>query len=141
MGALPISQARPAASHGRGEPPRGLRFPLLLATALWLGCTPPLLRQAEPAEIHTDRLAFLTDGKTTREEVLLHLGTPSARFEGSRILTYAYVRTSSGAWMRAGRSLDGAEKRFVYRSHRSCNLVLVFGADGLLARHSLVVSE
>lgn len=121
---------------------------LLLAIALLVGCTPPVLRQAAPAEIHQDRLAFLADGKTTREEVLLRLGTPGAHFEGERILTYAFRRSSTGGWLREGRSwtVEQTVARHenlvpVYRSYRVGNLVLVFGADGRLARHSLVVQE
>jgi outer membrane protein assembly factor BamE (lipoprotein component of BamABCDE complex) len=113
---------------------------LFLAMALLQGCTPPLLRQAEPAEIHTGTLAFLA-GETNREEVLLRLGTPSAHFEGARILSYAYVRTSGGAWVRVDRYLDRDGQKFEYLGKHICNLVLVFAADGRLVRHSLVVSE
>ncbi len=128
--------------------PHGLRRDLFLSLALLLGCTPPVLRQAAPAEIHRDRLSFLTDGQTTREEVLLRLGTPGAHFEGERILTYAFRRSSTGGWLREGRSWTVEQNVArhenlvpVYRSYRVVNLVLVFGADGRLARHSMVVQE
>lgn len=128
--------------------PDGLRLGLFLGLALLLGCTPPVLRQAAPAEIHQDRLAFLTDGHTTREEVLLRLGTPGAHFEGERILTYAYRRSTTGGWIREGRSWTVEQNLTrhenlapVYRSYRVGNLILVFGADGRLARHSMVVQE
>lgn len=121
---------------------------LFLALAMLVGCTPPLLRQAHPAELQAEWLAFLVDGKTTREEVLLRLGTPSAHFEGERILTYAFSRSSTGGWVREGKSKAGGttlvrDDSFApaYRSYRVSNLVLAFAADGRLARHSLVVPE
>lgn len=110
--------------------------------AVLVGCAPPLLRQAQPSEIHTDRLAFLADGKTTREEVLLTLGRPNAHLEEERILTYALIRTSRGEWWTlVGRNPDRVKNRFVYEGRSIYSLVLVFGADGRLTRHSLVVSE
>lgn len=124
------------------------RCSLFLALAMLAGCAPPLLRQAHPAELQAEWLAFLVDGKSTREEVLLRLGTPSARFEGERILTYAFSRSPNGGWVREVRSRAGGTTmaradHFVpaFRSYRVNNLVLVFTADGRLARHSLVVPE
>lgn len=121
----------------------GQSLPLrcLLGLVLLAGCTPPQLRPAAPAELQQEWLAFLCDGKTTREEVLLRLGTPSARLEGERILTYAYSRSRAGAWSPAGRSWGRAQKLPVYSDPGISSLVLVFAADGRLLRHSLVVSE
>jgi hypothetical protein len=88
-----------------------------------------------------DQAAFAV-GKTTREEVLLQLGTPAAHFEGERILTYAYVKGSGDAWVRVGRYWNREKQAFEYLGRSgNCNLVLVFGADGRLVRHSLVVSQ
>jgi hypothetical protein len=114
---------------------------LFLGLALLSGCTPPLLRQVLPAELQGGPFAFLADGRTTREEVLLRLGTPSARFEGERILTYAISRRASGGWVWPGRSLEGGRKAPLFQARGMENLVLVFGSDGSLVRHSLVVSE
>jgi len=142
-----VTQDRPGPALGRiqvpgQDRPHGHVHRLVLGLTFLLGCTPPQLRQAQPAEIHTDRLAFLADGKTTREEVLLALGTPNARLEAERVLTYACFRTTGGEWwMLGGRYPGGVERRFVYKGRNICSLVLVFGADGRLARHSLVVSE
>lgn len=113
----------------------------LLGLALLAGCTPPLLRESTPAEAQVEWLAFLSDGKTTREDVLLRLGTPSARLEGERILTYAFSRNAAGAWGRAGRSWGRAQKAPIFTDSRIHSLVLVFAADGRLVRHSLVVPE
>lgn len=111
----------------------------LLGLVLLAGCTPPVLRQAEPAEIQVAWLAFLSDGKTTREEVLLRLGTPSAQLEGERILTYAFSRNAAGAWRPAARSWGRAQRAPIFSDGRISSLVLVFAADGRLVRHSLVV--
>ena len=91
--------------------------------------------------IQTASVAFLSDGKTTREEVLLRLGTPSAHLEGERVLTYAFSRNAAGAWGPAGRRWGHAQKMPVFSDHPISSLVLVFAADGRLVRHSLVVSE
>lgn len=78
-----------------------------------------------------DRLAFLVDGSTTKEDVLFRLGLPSAEFEGERILTYrigtgakrgtVVVPRHAGDW-------QGAEY----------SLVLVFDAQQVLRRHALI---
>ncbi|WP_257310633.1 hypothetical protein [Geothrix fuzhouensis] len=120
-----------------GQP---LPLGLLLGMALLVGCTPPQLRQAAPAESELEWFAFLSDGKTTREDVLLRLGTPSARLEGERILTYAFSRNAAGAWGPVGRRWDRALKTPVFSDHHVHSLVLVFAVDGRLVRHSLVVS-
>jgi len=112
----------------------------LLGLALLAGCTPPLLRQAELAEIQVEWLAFLNDGKTTREDVLLRLGTPSAQLEGERILTYAFSRDAGGAWGPVARRWGRAQKAPIFSERHIGSLVLVFAADGRLVRHSLVVS-
>lgn len=121
------------------------RAPILPAAGLLalLGCTPPLLRQAEADQIHTGRLAFLADGRTTREEVLLRLGTPSARFEGERVLTYAFRTGPSGDWIPDAREIGGLGQPPEYRhpDGGTHNLVLVFGTDARLLRHSLVMSR
>ena len=113
---------------------------LLLGLALLGGCTPPQLRQAAPADLQVEWLAFLCDGKTTREEVLLRLGTPSANLEGERILTYAFSRNRMGAWGLAERRWGRAQQMPIYADSPVSSLVLVFAADGRLIRHSLVMS-
>lgn len=78
----------------------------------------------------TSLLEFMTIGQTTRTEVLLHLGKPSASFENEHILTYRiggdsvdgyFVRDAAGSW---------------YETNYS--LVLVFDPGGVLETRSLV---
>jgi len=120
----------------------GIRRTCVLALMLLVGCTPPVLQQAESTLLHTGVLAFLEDGRTTREEVLLRLGTPNARFEGERMITYAYWKTSDGKWFRRARSQvhESGGVPFAYPGPTH-NLVLVFTPEGVLSRHSLVVSQ
>lgn len=118
---------------------RSLPLAPLLGLVLLAGCTPPVLRQAEPAELQVAWLAFLSDGRTTREEVLLRLGTPSAQLEGERILTYAFSRSAAGAWGPAARGWGRAQQAPTFSDRHIQSLVLVFAADGRLVRHSLVV--
>lgn len=119
---------------------RHLAAPALIL--LSLACTPPVLQPGDPALLHTCSLAFLQNGKTTREEVLLNLGTPSAHFESDRILSYALWKTSGETWVRRGRSLGtnpaGSPPAYTQPTD---NLVLVFDARGVLMRHSLVVAR
>ena len=60
------------------------RFLLIQLLAICLvGCAATTIPGASP-----DLLGFLVAGRTTRSQVLMTLGQPSARFEGDRILTY-----------------------------------------------------
>jgi hypothetical protein len=110
-----------------------------VGAVLCLGCTNPSVALEKFRVLEMDTLGFLRDGQTTRQEILTHLGTPSARFEGDRILTYDFVRNTLGDWRRVGTTVV-SDWRFTY-GPSSCSLVLVFQADGLLARHTLVKDQ
>lgn len=78
----------------------------------------------------TALLEFITDGGTTRSEVLLRLGQPAASFESERVFTYRiggngdngyFLRDAPGTW---------------YETNYS--LVLLFGPTGVLESHALV---
>jgi len=125
--------------HRSSAKARCFMAPGLLCTVLLVGCTPPTLQQAEPSFRHAGGLAFLEEGRTTREEVLWRLGTPNAHFEGERILTYAFSKLADGRWIRRGRQQTMAWGP-AYQ-HPTESLVLVFGPDGRLLRHSLVVAK
>ena len=77
-----------------------------------------------------DLLGFITDGKTTRETVLLKLGDPIASYEAGRIVVYrlakddgGYFRVDPGLWWPSGARHD---------------VVLVFDSGGVLQKHSLM---
>lgn len=137
------ASSRTALGQREGRPPAGedglwacrrWSCVLLLAfSALFLaGCVTPA-----PLKGRADLLAFLADGRTPRQEVLLALGQPSGRFEGERILTYrlAYEPRNQGYWV-VEREVQPTGWPTWYVAKYS--LVLVFDASGILQRHSLV---
>jgi hypothetical protein len=78
---------------------------------------------------HKDLLDFLNDGITHREEVQLKLGEPSAQYECSRIQAYR-LRKDEGGYVLVGRRDTWYGIQY--------NVMLVFDADGILRRHSVV---
>jgi len=71
-------------------------------------------------------LPFIEDGKTTKDDVLLKLGTPSRQFEDGMILTYHMTFTRE-----EGFRVD-SERQFIY------NLVLVFDERNILQKHRML---
>src|SRR6266404_9929626 len=95
--------------------------------ALWLaGCATPI-PGASP-----NLLKFLQIGKTTREEVLLKLGQPSASFEHELILTYRV-----GEDIKQGFYVVTPKAVMPWQQVRY-SLVLVFDAGGILQKQNLV---
>ncbi len=121
--------------------PPSVAWVLALAVALLPACDPPTLAQAGPERFRTAAFAFLQDGRTTREEVLLRLGTPSARFQEARILSYTYVSPEPGWFIRVGRNWGPSSPRPAFHARAVHDLVLAFDEAGVLRRHALVVSE
>lgn len=114
---------------------------ILLATALaGLACATPHLQMEDPATLLDGPLAFIADGATTREEVILRLAEPSARFEADRILTYALTVDRDGKWHLAPPP-QTPPSAFREWPAGTGSLVLVFGPDGVLVRHSFVVPK
>ena len=108
-----------------------LGFPvLMLVLGFLVGCaTTPI-----PGASH-DLLKFLQVGQTTRQEVLLKLGQPSASFEQERILTYRI-----GEDAKQGYYLIIPNAKMQWQGvHYS--LVLVFDSSGVLQRHNLVAVQ
>ena len=108
----------------------------LLLSLILTGCAAHKVQTVSREITQQTWLSFLKDGKTPKAEALSRLGTPSAQFEGRRILTYR---------------LDGKYEVVVsdYKAHSvgeilsewkraQYSLVLVFDADKILQRHSLV---
>lgn len=75
----------------------------------------------------SEAFPFIRDGQTKMQEVLDRFGTPGNQYESGRIITYlAGMDERSGHW-RVGR---------YFRARHT--LVLIFGPDDVLERHSLV---
>ena len=109
---------------------------LLLALTL-TGCAAHKVQTVNTEITKQTWLSFLKDGKTTTAEVLSRLGTPSAQFEGRRILTYRL----DGKYQVVARNYDmqlyGGRKLSVWK-RAQYSLVLVFDAVEILQRHSLL---
>ncbi len=108
---------------------------LSLSLVLGVGCVSPAARQEKAQAFEAGLLGPIQDGQTTRQEVLLRLGTPSSAFEGGRILTFDFVVGPDGEWHRAG---GGGTSDWSNPHPRTSSLVLVFGPDDRVVRHSLV---
>ena len=118
------------------------RFFVLMTVVLACGCASPTVGPQPGAEVMSSALlSFIEDGTTTREEVLLTLGSPSSTYEHEEILCYQ---------LRA----HGREDVSVYRPRRDedhpgfmmwrpdlYSLVLAFDPNGVLVKHSLVGTE
>lgn len=114
---------------------------LLLVLPIWGGCTTPTVKRLPEQRSASGLLASIQDGVTTRQELILRLGTPSTQFEGQRILTYQVRMDKGGEWQifwprrLSQHSWLGHWESGVY------SLVLVFNSDGILVKHSLVGAE
>lgn len=76
-----------------------------------------------------DLLAFVEDGRTTREQAFLALGEPSATYEDGRILAFRLGHDEAGCFL--------VEKAPGFTGVKY-SLVMSFDDAGLLRRHSLV---
>jgi len=109
-------------------------FFILLIT----GCAATTQKVVGDQEIKENLAAFLEDGKTTKQEVLLKLGIPSAQFEEERILTYRLGLNDQGT-MVVGAPEFILKDRRISRWMQSCySLVLVFDDRNILKQHSLL---
>jgi len=125
----------------------GVNIGLVLAcTFLLTGCA-TVVAQLEP-QLVSERFPFVQDGKTSKEEVLHSLGEPDYPYEGGRILAYKMCYVPEPKWfpwgnyplsspisepLRPSRALGGCSPE------RTNTLILVFGPDDLVERHSVVV--
>ena len=121
------------------------RMELAIVALLIAGCATVIAPQ-DP-QIVAQRLPFIRDGKTSKEEVLNRMGEPINRYENGRILTYTmcedlYLKDRlrlSGTQPKSGK-YDGPRTLILcdFTGDRY-NLILVFGPDDLVERHSLVL--
>ena len=97
---------------------------VVLVNLLLLGCM--AVKNINSATL----LEFIDEGQTSRTDVILKLGEPSASLESGRILTYRiggdaqegyFIRETKSSW-----------------SNTNYSLVFVFDAQGILQSHSLV---
>lgn len=79
--------------------------------------------------IVSERIKFLRDGATARQEILDRLGEPIRRYEGGRVLTYLMYRDHRGQ-LRPSPPPAHSSARY--------HLVLMFGRDDRLEAHRLV---
>ena len=90
------------------------------------GCATPI------PGARTDLLAFLKEGRTTREEVILTLGQPSGTFEEDGILTYRVGFDASQGYF-----IISPKEVLPWQLVRY-SLVLVFNESGTLRTQRLV---
>jgi hypothetical protein len=102
----------------------------LIALVLVTSLAPGLVGCAEPApQGQAALLDFIQDGKTTRQEIALHLGDPGATYENDRVLTYRLGYDKGGYYvLRNKTDWNGV----------CSNLVLALDANDRLRQHSLV---
>lgn len=107
-------------------------FAVALLILSLVGCA-----TAPPLKGRSDLLDFLSDGKTTREEVVVKLGQPSGRFERENILTYrlGYEPKNKGYFLVEREAQPSGWPTWVRAKY---SLVLVFDEAAVLRRHSLV---
>ena len=119
-----------------------MRWQWILLGALFIaGCeTPdPLANLQDPREFVERDYRFLEIGQISREEVLMRLGPPAAKFEGDRIFAYQIVPIlPEGSWGLNAPKLDYTTGLRTWDDY-TCSLILVFDATGLLERKSLVL--
>ena len=122
-----------------------LNIGLFLVSVLLLAGCATVVVPLEP-QLVSERLPFIRDGKTSKQEVLSRLGDPYSRYEGEQILTYVMCEDISRDGERRlsythimdkeGEAFPGAVR---CSPERTNNLILVFGPDDLVARHSIVL--
>jgi hypothetical protein len=116
-------------------------FSSLTLIIIVASCATPHIQPTDPQHLFkTELLGFIRDGITTREEVVLKLGIPSAQFEGEKILTYQLRVDQAGKWRLVAPQINATTGLREWREE-TCSLVLVFGADGVLRKHSLVEAK
>ena len=107
-----------------------LKMYLVVTVLLVAGCATSTVAPEDP-QVVSEALPFIRDGKTPRKEILNRLGEPDYRHEGGRILAYKM-------WMCAMEEQRPMIAETRCRDPGVYNLVLVFGPNNLLERHSMV---
>ena len=109
-----------------------------LILLLLSGCAETKLQTLDDSVLQ-QQLALLEDGKTTKQDILLRFGIPSAQFEGERILTYRLRFNQKGNRFEViSREVDRRDPRFAEWMQTEYNLVLVFDDKHVLQKHSML---
>jgi hypothetical protein len=109
-----------------------------LIILLLSGCAETRLQTVDDATLQ-QQLALLEDGKTTKEDILLKFGIPSAHFEGERILTYRLrYNQKESRFEVISVEVDRRDPRFAEWMQTEYNLVLVFDEKHILQKHSML---
>jgi hypothetical protein len=101
------------------------RVEWLLVLSLLTACS------STPLRGRPDLLDFLSDGSTTRDQVIERLGQPYRRLQDDRLYTYRLSHDDAGSFVSYGMgeaSWTGLD----------ASLVLAFDEKGALRRHSIV---
>lgn len=126
---------------------------VLVAAGFLLGCrATPRIYRADATILADSGYGFIQDGVATRGELQMRLGEPIYKFENSRILIYRCRKIEKGIMLFSGiqpesgqvaaKILLGAGAKAKEGAHSDLgSLVLVFDANGILQKHSLVVSK
>src|SRR5512145_2737787 len=85
---------------------------LIAFTGMVAGCATPRIQPADPEIFMNSELAFIKDGITTREEVCLKLGVPTAQLEGDRILMFQFRADQDGKWQLISPKFSGVLRRW-----------------------------
>jgi len=113
--------------------PIGFLIILLLS-----GCAETKLHTVDDSMMQ-QQLAPLEDGKTTKQEILLKFGIPSAQFEGERIFTYRFrYNKEQNRFGVTAREVGPRDPRFAQWGWTEYNLVLVFDEKHFLQKHSML---
>lgn len=112
------------------------KYAWLLTIGLFMaGCASTL----KPCpELLREQVSFISDGKTTRQELLDRLGASVSQYEEGRIHIYVMRQDGQDRLRVPQVPLPSDSPQKVSWHPEVYNLVLVFGADGVLERHALL---
>lgn len=120
-----------------------MKFCLLAASVfILLGCSEKMFIPG--ADFEQKNLPFLKDNITHRDDFILHLGEPSWSFEEGRILTYRIAIDKKGNLNPIRVTGNKSDPYFSYMtsiSTRYYSLVLIFGTNHILEKHSLLLTN
>src|SRR5512136_3216809 len=109
-----------------------------LIILLLSGCAETRLQTVDDA-ILQQQLSSLEDRKTSKQDILLKFGIPSAQFEGEKIFTYRLrFNQNDNRFEVVSREMDRRDPRFAEWIQTEYSLVLVFDEKHILQKHSML---